>query len=90
MKLLGNLFMKTFYREKPWYFGGASNFLTWFTLPTILKKDIQCQRKFAIILIQADLLSQIIIKSLDPLRAKKTFIRKKLGHTTVSALKPHQ
>ena len=25
----------------------------------------------------------IIIKSLDPLRAKKTFIRKKLGHTMV-------
>ena len=29
----------------------------------------------------------IIIKSLDPLRAKKTFIRKKLGHTAVSAIK---
>ena len=29
----------------------------------------------------------IIIKSLDPLRAKKTFIRKKLGHTAVSATK---
>ena len=29
---------------------------------------------------------QIIIKSLDPLRAKKTFIRKKLGHTMVSAI----
>ena len=28
---------------------------------------------------------EIIIKSLDPLRAKKTFIRKKLGHTAVSA-----
>ena len=27
------------------------------------------------------------IKSLDPLRAKKTFIRKKLGHTMVSAIK---
>ena len=26
-------------------------------------------------------------KSLDPLRAKKTFIRKKLGHTMVSAIK---
>ena len=26
-------------------------------------------------------------KSLDPLRAKKTFIRKKLGHTAVSAIK---
>ena len=25
--------------------------------------------------------------SLDPLRAKKTFIRKKLGHTMVSAIK---
>ena len=25
-------------------------------------------------------------KSLDPLRAKKTFIRKKLGQTTVSAI----
>ena len=25
-------------------------------------------------------------KSLDPLRAKKTFIRKKLGHTVVSAI----
>ena len=25
-------------------------------------------------------------KSLDPLRAKKTFIRKKLGHTAVSAI----
>ena len=30
---------------------------------------------------------QIIMKSLDPLRAKKTFIRKKLGHTAVSAIK---
>ena len=30
---------------------------------------------------------QIIMKSLDPLRAKKTFIRKKLGHTSVSAIK---
>ena len=29
----------------------------------------------------------IIIKSLDPLRAKKRFIRKKLGHTAVSAIK---
>ena len=29
--------------------------------------------------------SGIMIKSLDPLRAKKTFIRKKLGHTAVSA-----
>ena len=29
----------------------------------------------------------MIIKSLDPLRAKKTFIRKKLGHTMVSAIK---
>ena len=30
---------------------------------------------------------QIIMKSLDPLRAKKTFIRKKLGRTAVSAIK---
>ena len=29
----------------------------------------------------------IIIKSLDPLKAKKTFVRKKLGHTAVSAIK---
>ena len=29
----------------------------------------------------------IIMKSLDPLRAKKIFIRKKLGHTAVSAIK---
>ena len=29
----------------------------------------------------------MIIKSLDPLRAKKSFIRKKLGHTMVSAIK---
>ena len=29
----------------------------------------------------------LIMKSLDPLRAKKTFIRKKLGHTAVSASK---
>ena len=29
----------------------------------------------------------IIIKSLDPLRAKKTFISNKLGHTAVSAIK---
>ena len=28
----------------------------------------------------------MIIKRLDPLRAKKTFIRKKLGHTVVSAI----
>ena len=30
-----------------------------------------------------ELTSEIIVKSLDPLRAKKTFIRKKLGHTMV-------
>ena len=30
------------------------------------------------------------MKSLDPLRVKKIFIRKKLGHTAVSAIKPHQ
>ena len=30
---------------------------------------------------------EIIIKCLDPLRAKKTFVRKKLGHTMVSAIK---
>ena len=35
-------------------------------------------------LIQAQ---QIIMQSLDPLRAKKIFIRKKLGHTAVSAIK---
>ena len=29
----------------------------------------------------------IIMKSLDPLRAKKIFIRKKSGHTAVSAIK---
>ena len=29
----------------------------------------------------------IIIKSLDPLRERKTFMRKKLGHTAVSAIK---
>ena len=29
----------------------------------------------------------VIMKGLDPLRAKKTFIRKKLGHTAVSAIK---
>ena len=29
----------------------------------------------------------IIIKSLDPLRAKKTFMRKKLGQTPISAIK---
>ena len=29
----------------------------------------------------------IIMKSLDPLRAKKIIIRKKLGHTAVSAIK---
>ena len=28
---------------------------------------------------------EAIVKSLDPLRAKKTFTRKKLGHTMVSA-----
>ena len=32
----------------------------------------------------------IIMKSLDPLRAKKIFIRKKLGHTKVSpVIKPY-
>ena len=31
--------------------------------------------------------NEIIIKSLDPLRAKKKFIRKKLGHNAVSAIK---
>ena len=30
---------------------------------------------------------QKIIKSLDPSRAEKIFIRKKLGHTAVSAIK---
>ena len=30
--------------------------------------------------------SEIKIKSLDPLRAKKTFIRKKLGHTAALAI----
>ena len=30
---------------------------------------------------------EVIIKSLDPLRAKKTFIRKTLGHTMLSAIK---
>ena len=30
---------------------------------------------------------QIIMKSLDPLRAKNIFIRKKFGHTAVSAIK---
>ena len=30
---------------------------------------------------------EIIIKSLDPLRAKTTFVRKKLGHAMVSAIK---
>ena len=29
-------------------------------------------------------------KSLEPLRAKKTFIRKKLSHTVVRLFKPHQ
>ena len=29
----------------------------------------------------------MIIKSLDPLRAKKTFIRKKLGHAMVFVIK---
>ena len=29
---------------------------------------------------------EFIMKSLDPLRAKKIFIRKKLGHTAVSAI----
>ena len=30
---------------------------------------------------------QIIMNSVDPLRAKKIFIKKKLGHTAVSAIK---
>ena len=30
---------------------------------------------------------KIIINGLDPLRAKTTFIRKKLGHTAVLAIK---
>ena len=30
---------------------------------------------------------QIIMKRLDPSRARKIFIRKKLGHTAVSAIK---
>ena len=33
------------------------------------------------------ILQYIIMKSLDPLRTKKIFIRKKLGHTAVSAIK---
>ena len=39
---------------------------------------------------QHDRVTQIflmIIKSLYPLRAKKTFIRKNMGHTAVSAIK---
>ena len=50
---------------------GCKEFLTWFTLRTILKKDIQCQRNSAIILIQADLLSQNQIKILYYLRNTK-------------------
>ena len=42
------------------------------------------QRKVAFITVRNNL---IIIKSLDPLRAKKALIRKKLGHTAVSAIK---
>ena len=30
---------------------------------------------------------EMIIKSVEPLRTKKTFIRKKLGHTMVLAIK---
>ena len=37
--------------------------------------------------VQLTISTKIIIKRLDPLRAKKTFIRKKLGHTMVSAIK---
>ena len=39
------------------------------------------------VLSEPSLSGGIKIKSLDPLRAKKTFIRKKLGHTAVSAIK---
>ena len=42
---------------------GVQRILTWFTVQTILKKkDIHCQRNFAIILIEADLLSQNLQK----------------------------
>ena len=41
---------------------GHKEFLTWFTLRTILKRDKQYQRNFVIILMQADMLSQNLQK----------------------------
>ena len=56
------------------------------TVLQLLNKNQSC---FAIFVLARNSLHafEIIMKSLDPLRAKKTFIRKKLGHTAVSAIK---
>ena len=78
MKLLDNLFMKTFYREvgQHWIqykitytmvynnigFSGVQRIFNMVYITDYTKKDIQCQRHFAIILIQADLLSQNLQK----------------------------
>ena len=57
------------------------------------KVEFHNMRFIALTFIQtADLCNMISLilndnKSLNPLRAKKTFIRKKLGHTAVSAIK---
>ena len=48
---------------------------SWASMFLILKKTLICR------------VCGIVVKSLDPLRAKKTFIRKKLGHTMVSVIK---
>ena len=56
------------------------------------KSKIQFKMKVAFISWNANIDMQIlfhtiIMKSSDPLRAKKIYIRKKLGHTAVSAIK---
>ena len=65
---------------------GAFRLIRWTTKQFLMSMMIYVQKidpKHSIIL---DKRCLIIINFLDPLRAKKTLIRKKLGHTAVSAI----
>ena len=56
--------------------------LVWFSIAVLLSVSM-----LSLPYIFADYNYLIIMKNLDPLRAKKIFIRKKLDHTAVSAIK---
>ena len=58
-----------------------------FGISTMQGKDLKVRIGLIILYVFRQLSFIIIMKRLDPLRAKKTFIRKKLGHTMVSAIK---